>query len=142
MTDAELLVQFEACALTEAQLDHRTHVKLGYLLLEEHGFEEALVRLRSKLPEINQRLDRPEGPLEGYNETTTHAFLKLIQTTAAAYGELFPAPNADAFCEAHPQLMNKHALRFFYTPARRQQPEAKTQFVEPDLTPLPKLPED
>lgn len=137
MTDAELLAAYKQCALSEAQLDHRTHVKLGFLLLQAHSFNEALASLRETLPVINARLGKPEGPLEGYNETTTHAFLQLIRVTMDAYREMMPAANAHAFCEAHPQLMSKHALRLFYSPERRQHPDAKIRFVEPDLAPLP-----
>jgi hypothetical protein len=57
----------------------------------------------------------------------------------AAYGEASPAPTADAFCDAHPQLMARHALRLFYSPQRRMDPRAKAQFVEPDLAPLPRI---
>jgi hypothetical protein len=39
----------------------------------------------------------------------------------------------------HPQLMTKHALRLFYSPQRRMHPDAKGRFIEPDLTPLPRL---
>jgi hypothetical protein len=37
----------------------------------------------------------------------------------------------------HPQLMSKHVLRLFYSPAGRMHPEAKATFIEPDLAPLP-----
>ena len=54
-----------------------------------------------------------------------------------AYGGVFPADDSEAFCDAHPQLMTRHALRLFYSPRQRMHPLAKTQFVEPDLAPLP-----
>jgi hypothetical protein len=81
----------------------------------------------------------PEGPTSGYNETTTRAFLHLIAATMAAYGETHPTPDGDTFCDAHPQLMTRHALRLFYSPQRRMHSLAKTQFIEPDLAPLPKI---
>jgi hypothetical protein len=75
----------------------------------------------------------------GYNETTTHAFAHLIAATMQAYGEVFPTIDGEAFCATHPQLMTRHVLRLFYSPARRMDPRAKQEFVEPDLAPLPKL---
>jgi hypothetical protein len=81
----------------------------------------------------------PEGPTSGYNETTTHAFMHLVLATLNAYGQTFPTPAADDFCDTHPQLMTRHALRLFYSPERRMHPLAKTQFVEPDLSPLPRI---
>ena len=35
--------------------------------------------------------------------------------------------------------MTRHALRLFYSPQQRMHPRAKTEFVEPDLTPLPRI---
>ena len=35
--------------------------------------------------------------------------------------------------------MTRHALRLFYSPERRTDPRAKSQFVEPDLAPLPRV---
>ncbi len=60
----------------------------------------------------------------------------------SAYGQTFPTPDAESFCDTHPQLQTRHVLRLFYSPERRMHPLAKTQFVEPDLAPLPKIPED
>jgi hypothetical protein len=81
----------------------------------------------------------PNGPTSGYNETTTHAFLHLVAAVKAAYGKSHSVDGADAFCDAHPQLMTKHALRLFYSPQCRMDPRAKTEFVEPDLAPLPRI---
>jgi hypothetical protein len=35
--------------------------------------------------------------------------------------------------------MTRHVLRLFYSPQRRMDPRAKTEFVEPDLVPLPRI---
>lgn len=47
MDDAELLRQFESCTLPFDQWTHRCHVKVGYLYLTRHSFEDALVRMRA-----------------------------------------------------------------------------------------------
>jgi hypothetical protein len=57
----------------------------------------------------------------------------------SAYGRTHPTADADAFCDTHPQLMTRHALRLFYSPARRAEERAKTEFVEPDIAPLPRI---
>jgi hypothetical protein len=48
-----------------------------------------------------------------------------------------PAENADAFYEQHPELWGKKILRFFYSNIFVT-PEAKAEFVAPDLTPFPR----
>ncbi len=140
MNDEELLRRFEDCTLPREAWTHRCHVKVAYLYLRQAPFDEALVRIRSGIKKHNAAHQTPEGPASGYNETTTQAFLRLIDVTRRTYDELFEAENADSFCDLHPQLMTRHALRFFYSPAARANPLAKTQFVEPDLAPLPAAP--
>ena len=92
---------------------------------------ELLRHLRAGIKAYNAHNKVPEN-------ATTRAFLQLIAATMAAYGELFPTAMADEFCDTHPQLMTKFALRFFYSPHQRMHADAKTRFVEPDLAPLPK----
>jgi hypothetical protein len=139
MSDEEFLKSFEATMLPFEQWTHRAHVKVAYLYLKRHPFEEALQRLRDGIKAYNAAHRVAESPTSGYNETTTRAFLHLIAATMGAYGGTFPTETADAFCESHPQLMTRHALRLFYSPQRRMHPLAKTQFIEPDLAPLPRI---
>jgi hypothetical protein len=139
MTDAELLTALEQCTLPLESLSHRSHVKVAFLYLRDHPFHDAVNRMRQGIKALNIANNVPDGPTQGYNETTTVAFLHLIAATMAAYNPQMPAPNADAFCDTHPQLMSRHALRLFYSPARRLHPDAKTRFIEPDLAPLPMI---
>ena len=139
MDDREFLAQFESLTLPFPQWTHRAHVKVAFLYLREHGFDAALQRLRSGIQSYNAANNVPDTPTSGYNETTTHAFLHLIDATMRAYSELIPTPDAESFCDAHPQLQHRHALRLFYSPQRRMHPDAKTRFVEPDLAPLPRI---
>ena len=139
MTDVEFLGQFESLTLPFNEWTHRAHVKVGYLYLKNHAFDEALRRMRRGIQAYNAANKVPESATSGYNETTTHAFLHLIAATMTAYGRTHPAETADAFCDVHPQLMTRHALRLFYSPQRRMDPRAKAEFVEPDLAPLPRI---
>jgi hypothetical protein len=139
MSDAEFLRQFEDCTLPHAQWTHRAHVKVAYLYLLAHPFEEALVRMRRGIRAYNAAHNVPESPTSGYNETTTHAFLHLVAATIAHYAASFPTLDADSFCDTHPQLLQKQVLRLFYSPQRRMDERAKREFVAPDLAPLPRL---
>jgi len=139
MDDEDLLRQFEDRTLPFDRWTHRSHVKVAYLYLRRFPFPAALEHIRRGIKAYNAAHDVPEGPTSGYNETTTCAFTHLVAATMRAYGEAFPVENADAFCDTHPQLMTRHALRLFYSPERRMDPRAKTEFVEPDLAPLPTI---
>ena len=55
---------------------------------------------------------------------------------AKAESTTFPE-EADALTAKAQQLMTRHALRLFYSPRRRMHPQAKSKFIDPDLSPLP-----
>lgn len=139
MDDREFLAQFLNTALPFSQWTHRAHIKVAYLIVRDYPFPEALERTRLAIKAYNAAHNVPETPSTGYNETTTVAFLTIIASTMAAYGDLFPVQSADEFCDLHTHLLNKHLLRLFYSPERRGHPDAKHFFVEPDLTPLPRI---
>ena len=139
MTDEEHLRSFEDLTQPFEEWTHRAHVKIAFTYLRMYPFEEALDRMRTGVKAYNQRHGVPEGPAGGYNETTTHAFMHLVLATMCAYARTHPTPDADSFCDTHPQLMTKHALRLFYSPQRRMHPLAKREFIEPDLAPLPRI---
>jgi hypothetical protein len=139
MTDDELLNAWESLSLPFDEWTHRAHVKVAFTYLMRHPFAEALSKMRSGVKAYNARNEVPENSTSGYNETTTHAFMVLILATLNAYGRSHPTPNGDTFCDVHPQLMTRHCLRLFYSPEHRMHPLAKTQFIEPDLAPLPRM---
>lgn len=137
--DETLIRTFEELSLGLQEWTQRTHVAIAFLYLREHGFDGALDRLRHRIRAFNARYGIEESPTRGYNETTTVALLTLVETVRQACGAVIPAASAAEFCDAHPQLMSKHILRFFYSPERRMHPDAKARFVEPDLAPLPRF---
>jgi hypothetical protein len=139
MNDIEFLRAFETCTLPFEQWSHRAHVKVAYTYLRQHPFDDALNLMRTGVQRYNASNKVPESPTSGYNETTTRAFLHLIAAVMSAYRQTYPVNSADEFCDTHPQLMTRHALRLFYSPDRRMHPQAKTRFVEPDLAALPRI---
>jgi hypothetical protein len=125
MTDDELLTAFESLTLPLDEMSHAAHVRIAYTLLRGHSFDEALARIRTGLQRFGAHHNVPDSPTSGYNETTTRGFLHLIAATMAAYANTHPTPDGQSFCDTHPQLMTRHALRLFYTPDRRMHPLAK-----------------
>jgi hypothetical protein len=140
MTDDELLRRLEDRSLPFEQWTHRAHVRVAFCCLQQHPFAEALDRLRAAIKAYNAANNVPDGPTSGYNETTTVAFLRLVDSTMRSYGPVMPTADGEAFCDAHPHLLHKQVLRLFYSPERRMHPNAKRTFVEPDLTALPAAP--
>jgi hypothetical protein len=132
--DSEFIREFEACRWPLEQWHHRDHIKLAYLYLRRHTFDESLARIRAGIKAHNSVHKVPGGLTSGYHETMTHAWLRLVSVTLSEYG---PAESADSFYEQHPELSQKKTLRLFYSRERLVSDEAKAGFVEPDLAPLP-----
>jgi len=133
--DREFVAEFEACRWPLERWHHRDHVKLAYLYLRRHAPDEAMEKLRAGIKAHNAAHGIPDRIDSGYHETMTRAWLRLVQLALEEHG---PAASADEFCEQHPELSQKNALRFFYSRDRFLSPEAKRRFVEPDLAPLPR----
>ncbi len=137
MTDETLLSQFESATAPHDTWTHRAHVRVAYLYLRSARFNEALDRFRTGLHALNASHGTPDALDRGYHETITISFFRLIAATLAAFG---PAETSDAFCDQHPHLLHKTVLRLYYTRPRIMSWEAKRDFVEPDIAPLPPVP--
>jgi hypothetical protein len=133
--DDKFLEQFETKTLPLEEWHHRQHIKVAYLYLRKYPFEEAMERMRAGVKAFNAAKGIPEALDRGYHETMTQAWLRLVYFTLCEYG---PAESADAFYEQSPQLTQKKTLRFFYTKELFMSWQAKQEFVEPDIIPLPR----
>ena len=137
MSDDILLQQFEDCSYPFDQWHHRAHVKVAWIYLTRYGFEMAAQKLRDGIRAYNAANGVEDTPTGGYHDTMTMAWLHIIHATILVYG---PRESADEFFDFHPQLGQKKILRLFYSPELIMSPHAKREFVEPDLTALPKPP--
>ncbi len=134
MTDAQFQEAFETQRIAADQWRHRDHIRIAYLYLLAGSFDQAAQQLRTGIQALNASHGLVETLTRGYHETTTIAWLRLVQTVLEEFG---PAADGDAFCDAHPELSQSKILRLFYTKDAILSPRAKAEFVEPDLTPLP-----
>ena len=133
-SDQDFLRAFEDCTLPFEQWKHRAHIKVAYLYLRELPYEQALAKARTNIKRYNAATNTPETLERGYHETITVAWMKLVEFTVCEYG---PAATAEEFLDAQEHLLNRKALRFFYTRDHLISWRAKAEWVEPDLVPLP-----
>ena len=134
LSDDVFLKSFEDCTLPFEQWKHRAHLKVAYLYLCALPFDRALETIRFTIKRYNAANNTPESLERGYHETMTAAWMKLVQFTLQQHG---PAASADEFLDAQEQLLNRKALHFFYSRERLFSRQAKAEWLEPDLTPLP-----
>ena len=132
--DEAFIRAFEDCTLPFEQWKHRAHIKVAYLYLRRWPYAEALEQVRASIKRYNAATNTPESLERGYHETITVAWLRLVHFTLCEYG---PAPSAEEFLEAQEHLLNRKALRFFYSRDRIVSWQAKAEFMEPDLVPFP-----
>jgi hypothetical protein len=133
-TDEMFLRAFEDCTLPFEQWKHRAHIKVAYLYLRQLSYAQAIDKIRTNIQRYNAATNTPELLERGYHETMTQAWMQLVYCTLCEYG---PAANADEFLDAQEHLLNRKALRFFYSRDQLISWRAKAEFVEPDLAPLP-----
>ena len=133
--DTSFLRAFEGCTLPVEEWHHRAHLKVAYLYLRALPFDQALVRARENIQRYNAATNTPETLERGYHETITVAWMRLVAFTLQEDG---PARGADEFLEAQEHRLNRKALSFLYSRDRIVSWKAKAEFVEPDLSPLPR----
>jgi hypothetical protein len=131
MTDDEFLAAFEACAFTRPEWTHEAHVRMAWLYLTRLPVDEALDRVRAGIQKLNGTIGSPDG----YHETITVAFVRVI-ASRLRIGDTFAA-----FRDRNPDLFDRTltALLRHYTKDRLWSPEARRAFIEPDVEPLPEI---
>lgn len=136
MDDATLWQAFCAATLPGDRWNHTSHVRIAYLHLDRFEFDEAHLRMRAGILRLNAAHGLEETPRSGYHETMTRAWLCLVASLA-------PRGQHDsrAFCEAHPELLDKSLVSRFYETATIRSDRARATFVPPDRAPLPAGPE-
>jgi hypothetical protein len=141
LTDSDLLLreQFEIGTLPNEGFRHRDHVRLTwiYLTLEPasasagHSVDIVAERLCRSLLE----LATTHGVAQRFHHTLTVAWVRIIEF------ERRSNPNIpfDALAAASPSLLDKDTPLSYYSRDRLYSDEARRQWVEPDLGPLPPL---
>lgn len=137
MNDSELLAAFESCQLPHNEWTHTAHVRVAYMYANKFDLLTATDTVRLRIQTYNKATDTPEAIDRGYHETITRAFMQLV---FAAVAETGPHSSSVEFCKSHPELMDKKALLNYYSRDRIMSWEAKREFIEPDLQPLPFIP--
>ncbi len=125
MTDAEFLAAFEAATLPPACFRHADHLRAGFLLLAESGFEGAVSRMRAALRRFATALGKPEL----YHETITVAFMALVNERRHGHEAL----DWGSFAAANGDLFDKRILSGYYRPQVLESRRAREVFV---LSPL------
>ena len=129
--DRDFLQAFEACRVGPKDFDHAAHVRLAYIYLCEHSVDESVARMKAALLAFLAHLGVGPGK---YHETITRAWVMAVAHFMDR-GEAFDS--AAAFMAAHPQLLDSRIMLTHYSAQVLFSPEARQQFVQPDIQSIP-----
>jgi hypothetical protein len=80
-----------------------------------------------------RRTARYEGAPQKYHATVSRAWVEIVGHHVAMSTD----DDFDTFAERHPRLLDKRLLTHHYQSSTLATAEARSGWVEPDLTPLP-----
>jgi hypothetical protein len=124
-----MVVEFEACRWPFVRWTHRCHLAAAAWYLRQLPYIAALDKVRDGI----QRYNRACGTGDGYNETITQLFLKVVSNRLASRESQAPiGPVVDEL--ARTRTMNW--VLDFYSRELLASPAAINGWVEPDRKPL------
>ena len=131
MTDDEFLASFTDGTLDRQYFNHLGHVRLAWIHLQRHPFEEAVARTCKGI----RRYATALGAAGKFHWTITEALMHLLRAAGGADRSLgwqeFIARNEALVTDARARVAEH------YSDLRLDTPEARQRFVAPDLLPLP-----
>ena len=133
-TDDEFLAEFEAGSMPKSEWTHAAHVRVGWLCLCRHPFDDALARVRVGIRRYNAGVGTPDA---AYHDTVTAGHMRLIHTAGVD-----PTEGFRDFASRNPTLLDRtlSALLAYYSRELLFSDDARQRFVEPDIRPLPEGP--
>jgi hypothetical protein len=130
--DREFKAQFETCVLSPSEFNHRAHIRLAYVYLVENDEDRACRLMRDSLLRF---LNHHGVELSKFHETMTRAWILAVRHFMEKDSG---ADSADTFIEHNPEMLDKNIMLTHYSAELLFSNEAREQFVDPDLDPIPR----
>ena len=122
---------FEAFEVEPSAFDHAAHVRLAYIYLCQHPVAAASERMKASLLAFLQHLGVGSSK---FHETITRAWIMAVRHFMAS---LPACDSSQAFIAAHPRLLDPKIMLKHYSAELLFSPEARANFVEPDVATIP-----
>jgi hypothetical protein len=130
--DRTFRTEFEGCRFPPGEFGHRAHVRLAYVYLAEHDPDAAHQLMRDALLAF---LRHHGVDVSKYHETMTRAWVLAVRH----FMETSPgSESSEAFVEGNPRLLDSKVMLTHYSAEVLFSEEARSRFLEPDLSPIPK----
>jgi hypothetical protein len=126
LSDDEFIERYETRLLTE--FTHEDHVRMAFTYARKGGAGAAVGGAR-RIRGLAATLGAPGK----YHDTLTVAWARVVGHLATRSR----ASSFDEFLRDHPQLRDRQLMSAHYSRDLLFSPAARSEFVEPDLAPLP-----
>jgi hypothetical protein len=110
---------------------HRQHIEITWRYLALHDASEAVDSVATAIRQVAAAHGQPAK----FHQTITRSWVQCV----AVHRERWPADSFEDFLDRNPQLLDAGLLGHFYSPGLLASPEARSQWVDPDLHALPVL---
>jgi len=127
--DEAFVAAFHAHQLSNQGFHHRDHLRLAWVQIRRLGLDEASEVVTTGI----RRFAAHHGGIERYNDTMTRFWLRLVNLGISRHPEL----TFDELLAAEPHLLDKNLPFRHWSLERMNRDDAKQQWVEPDLHPMP-----
>jgi hypothetical protein len=114
-----------------AGFGHRQHVELAWRYLDRHDADQAAGSVAAAIRQVAQAHGQPAK----FHQTITRSWVQCV----AVHRERWPADGFEEFLDRNPRLLDSGLLGHFYSPELLASRPARSQWVAPDLHPLPAL---
>lgn len=137
MNRIDFIHNFEAGTLPLELWDHRAHIRMALWYLENFNFEKAKRKISEGIRRYNYRNGIHQTLESGYHETWTFFFTHMIQVERL---RLLGVNRAEREIVILERLKDyKELSREYYSREVLMTMQARKEWVEPDLKPLPPL---
>jgi hypothetical protein len=128
--DLEFERQFARGELAPSQFSHRSHLRLAYVHLAQHGPEEAVATFRESLLGFlrHNQIDPAK-----FHETLTQAWLQAVWRFMRRHA---PTADSEEFLERSSVLHDPKVMLTHYSEGVLFGADARRRFVAPDLDPI------
>lgn len=130
--DIEFRNQIESCELPASDFNHRAHLRLAYIYLAEVHPDQSSELMRETL---NRFLIHNGVDPSKYHETITKAWILAVHHFMNKSGN---SNSADDFIDKNPEMLDKNIMMTHYSAEVLFSDQARAEFVQPDLDPIPR----
>src|SRR5215212_7151507 len=129
MNDIELTRALERSEVPNDGFHHASHLRVAWVYLRESSSPAAADKMCATLRRFAASVGQPEK----YHQTITVFWMRIL----ASYGNPAAGDDIEAVLDRNPQLLDKDFPLKFYSRPLLFGDRARTDWVEPDLKPLP-----